>query len=354
MGGTVEQGDQFGYAVTAALIAGNGFDEATVAIGAPGDRNDDGVKTGAVYLRVRDSDPYTPSYWGYGQRLTPAGGAAGDRFGAALAVGNLGDGGTHDLVVGSPWARSGHGEARVYLGRTPSFGDLDMVKPPTVLTPPESGTREFGKSLAIGSVLSTSTSAQAIAIGAPGTDGDTGAVYLFSSTGSTFPLEQTIRQNGLQETDDQFGTALAIGNVDTQTNAAELIVGAPGENTNQGAISVFIRVASPTVHLEGTQLLQNDDIPSGTNAADRFGAALSAGNLNGPTSGSPAAGITSMSSDYQTVSANMVDDVIVGHPWEHGSSVIIDHFSWVGAVSVFAGSSGGLVGDRTYQEQGNP
>jgi len=95
-------GDRFGAALAVADFDGDGREE--VAVGAPGARAD----AGAVYvLRPLEAS----------MAFDAAGSAAGDRFGAALAAGDVDGDGTSDLVVGAPGAAGPDGRT----GRVVAF-----------------------------------------------------------------------------------------------------------------------------------------------------------------------------------------------------------------------------------------
>jgi hypothetical protein len=165
IGGSRERLDHFGSALAIGDFDGDG--RAELAIGVPGEEGDEGASTGysegAVQILDGGSLRQTGRTWtGRGHR------GPYDRFGAALASGDLTGDGTDDLAVGAP----GRSAVTVLRGRDGS--GLTARKAETIGSPlgPDG---QFGWSLAVrrGGLL----------IGAPGAAGYGGAV---ASVGGSF------------------------------------------------------------------------------------------------------------------------------------------------------------------------
>jgi hypothetical protein len=184
-----------------------------VAIGAP--RYDGGtVDRGRILVFGGAVTGFTS-----GPRQTLTGDSLNERFGDALAAGDVSGDGHRDLVVGAP----GAARALVYLW---SAQPTPALYPQTDPSPSSSSaTSRFGASVAVGDVNGDGF-ADAV-IGAP-LDGGNGsaAAYLGSASG-LIPSSTPVWSAAGPESNAQFGAALAAGDVDGD-GFADVIVGAPG------------------------------------------------------------------------------------------------------------------------------
>lgn len=197
-------GDDFGAAIAVGDLNSDG--EADVAIGAPFHGSD----AGEVYTYRGVLPPESsPLFWSAmaiaEAELT---GSGTMKFGSALAIGNVLN--THsgnELVVGAAG-----GTGRVFVMN----GGLAPVNVKTIDdAAPETGDR-FGAALAIGNVDRTDSNADLV-IGIPGEDSSAGAVAILRGGPLTTrtTLRQT-DLSVLYDNDagDQFGSVLAIGHLD--------------------------------------------------------------------------------------------------------------------------------------------
>ncbi|MBI3073536.1 MAG: FG-GAP repeat protein [Deltaproteobacteria bacterium] len=185
-----------------------------IAIGEPGVSGD----AGAVW--VVDFD-------GGGSTIAGAGGVS-ERFGAALAAGDLRDAGLDDLVVGAPKA-SGGGRAYIFPGVASGLGAYT-----TVLAPPTNNSSAgFGWSVATSGVRDAGV--VDVVVGAPFTDvAHAGEVSIF--WGPTFASSKLLSGAAYS---DRFGFAIAAGGDLDRDGLPDLVVGAPGANGNQGEIWIY-------------------------------------------------------------------------------------------------------------------
>ncbi len=275
VGGTVEDGDEFGSAV--ASVGGRDEYEVVLAFGAPGENHDAGV----INHTSRGQTPARQQRQGAGG--VPGAFQAGDRFGETIGffhyLPSIEDD-DWNLYVGAPGdVVKGHKGAG-------SVTVLSRFAKPRLITQNTSGvpgTAEagdhFGASLAGNSVPPLPTSHQ-LAIGSPGEDlgraKDAGTVTVLkraSATNKVLPatlLSQSTRGwADTAESGDQFGAAVAYR--DDRT----LAVGVPGENLGSvvdAGIVQIVRVGTSKLSFPSPTL--NEDSPGtpGTiKAHSRFG-----------------------------------------------------------------------------------
>jgi hypothetical protein len=163
--------------------------------------------------------------WSFAQQLDAAVPAAQDKFGNALALGN------DRLAIGA-LRRGGNDAGSVFIyGRTGStftFQQEISASDPAV-------DALFGTSVALAADAGTERLFVGAEGAAAGGTADSGAVYVFESTGATFSFQQKLTASDAA-TGDRFG-----GDVDSQ--GARLLVGASGaevDGVNEaGAAYVF-------------------------------------------------------------------------------------------------------------------
>ena len=212
------QNDQFGFDVA----VGNN----KIVVGADGRTSD----TGAVY--VYDLNGFNEV------KITASDGATGDAFGTAVAIGN------NKIVVGAIGDTSDTGAVYVY--------DLDGSNELKITASDGATGDEFGRAVAIGN--------NKIVVGAHQDDdngSNSGSVYVYDLDGSN-ELKITASDGA---TDDEFGSAVAIGN-------NKIVVGAYGDTSDTGAVYVY--------NLDGTGEVKITASDGATN--DAFGNAVSVGN----------------------------------------------------------------------------
>lgn len=263
--GDEHDNDLFGSAVAIGHVGGLTAPE--VIIGAPGDEHPASfggtAAAGAVYV-WNTGGPETRA-----TRLYQASNNGGARFGAAIAVGVLDDGAGEDLVIGAPGAGSdGRGAVFVYAGTT--FAQR--------LTPPAAGTREFGAAVAIGDVRDGTSSEIVVGAPASAGNAGRVLVYASSGGGPgaiTMHLAQTLEQIGGKHAGARFGVTLAISAYgEVPPGPSALVVGAPGSDDGAGVVAVF-KAARRVEELAGVTVLAQGQLPGGKNEPyDWFGSAL--------------------------------------------------------------------------------
>jgi len=181
---------------------------------------------GAVYVFGRDEGG--TDNWGEVDKLTPSGAAAGEGFGASIAVSSR----VISLVIyqyaviGAPYISKGEGSGAAYVFRSPLLGTSWSQR--ARLLPSDTSTDEmFGASVAM------SGSHVVVAAGPlGGTPSDTyGSAYLYSLASSDVSSEVARFIPSVPDADENAGISLAV-------SGDAVLVGGPGIPTTTGTLYV--------------------------------------------------------------------------------------------------------------------
>jgi FG-GAP repeat protein len=295
-GGAAVAGAKFGAAVVTGDFNKDG--KADVAIGAPND-SVGGAASGSVSVFLGSATGIST-----GKRLTQADAGAsdeaGDQWGAALAAGDFNKDGFTDLAVGAPGEAVGSiesGGISVFPGSASGLTTGQGFTQETGGGANEAGDK-FGAALAAAD-FNGDTFAD-LAIGVPGEvpGGETakgGAVFVYKGSASGVVSGWATMQEdsgGSTEADDEYGAALAAGNV-TGTSHADLVVGAPGEAVGTSPADgggVYVVPGSSTGTSTGFERFQAD-AGGASEGGDRFGEALAVANVDKDTFADVAVGV---------------------------------------------------------------
>ncbi|MCB9682495.1 MAG: FG-GAP repeat protein [Alphaproteobacteria bacterium] len=331
------QDDLYGDAIAIGDFDDDGY--ADVAIGAPGDDPSGSGPNG--WVDVLDGTSFglnagSPTYIMANSGLYAVGNGQHPRLGDALAVGDFNADGYADLVVGMPafadTATTSGGGIMVVYGSLTGLDPFSSVvfsqaSPGVTAASPEDGDG-MGAALAAGDI--NGDGYDDIVIGAPtediGTAADAGAiVVLFGGldglhdTGSQVIFQNNAAIPAVSEAGDLFGAAVTVGDWDGD-GYADVAVGAYGENSNEGGITVLYG-SSTGLNVNRNQVFSQTNALSGqpAEAGDLWGYAVAAGDFDG----------------------DGYDDLIAGAPYETETNY------QAGLVTVQFGSPTGLLSGAT-------
>jgi hypothetical protein len=260
---------------TAIPVVGDvdGDGKSDLIVGVPGRSN----KTGEVDLRLSNaaSTVMTQQAAGRGQ------GIAGDEFGAAVVLADLNDDGCDDIIVGAPGANERAGQVHVVLGAEDGFQNADGHTLDAGAAA-AAGDR-FGASLAVAPNIAGNGFDLWIGTPLDDVGGatDAGSVVHYSITNSAgtlgFQPGETITQNspgvpGSAETNDRFGAALSA-------TSRGVLVGDQREDvgslTDAGSITLLASTDRDAAFDQAFSWSQaSSGVPGRAESKDHFGAAV--------------------------------------------------------------------------------
>lgn len=227
--------DNFGHAVT---VSGDGN---TVLIGAH--RED--VDTGSVYAYIREGEGFVLQ-----AKLSSAVETNGDFFGYSVDVSNDGN----IAVVGAPNDDEQLGASFIFT-RSSTTWNQRLKLTANDRTNLVNQNSHFGHSVAI------SKNATTVAIGAPNANDDSGSVYVFIDSETTW-VQQAKLMAGDAVPGDLFGTVVTLSQ-----DGNTLAVSAVEDDTGAGSVYIFTRTG--TTWTQQTKITASDRVNG-----DHFGHAL--------------------------------------------------------------------------------
>ena len=162
---------------------------------------------GAAYMMRRSGGG-----WIHEMRISPAGLAAGDHFGFGVAIHN------ERAVVGAPGASGNTGNINFYERISNSWQNKGQFTPATV-----GAGDEFGRYLSI-------LDSQAV-VGVPLGNGNIGEAYVYEDDGLGWNFVQRLSEASLTA-GDMYGRGVAMAK-------NEVVIGAPGEDSDRGALYIY-------------------------------------------------------------------------------------------------------------------
>jgi len=315
----VEPGDRFGSALAAGDFNGDGLDD--LAIGVPGEtQRYTFLRTGAGAVNViygstggLSATKVSKDFWEQGIDGVHDTAESEDHFGSDLAAGNFNADNYDDLAIGAPDenlpAAADAGAVHVIHG---AGGGLSTTAVPTQFLRQGAGgvdgsvrnADRFGFRLAVGRL--NGDNYDDLAIGVPGelvgqatNAGAVNVIYgSFGGLSATHVPDQLWHQGMLNagdgaETDDRFGSRLAIGDFDRTLDKSmahydDLAIGVPEEDLsrnrmNAGVVNVIYGASGGLSATEVPSQVWDQDSPDVEGEAqhsDQFGYALAVGSFN--------------------------------------------------------------------------
>ncbi len=204
--GSTETGPSaFGSSVA---LSGNG---STALVGGP--YNADGI--GAAWVFKRRGTTWKQQ----GAKLTASGLNGFIDFGSSVALSSNGD----IALIGAPGHEAPAGSAWVF-----TRSDSTWTQQAKISASGEAGQSEFGEAVAI------SRSGGTILVGGPGDNGNTGAAWVFTGSGSTWTQQGPKLTATGEIGEGGFGDGVALS-----SNGLTALIGGPGDNSYTGAAWVF-------------------------------------------------------------------------------------------------------------------
>ena len=286
--GAAAAGDAFGTALVAKNLGHSA--QADLAVGVPGEDvgvDGDAGAVAVIYGSAAGLDAADNQRWTQDAQNVLESAEPGDRFGAALAAGDFGNGTPADLAVGVPGedlSTTDAGLVNVLYGTANGLAaagnQVWSLDDPGVPGSAGGGDR-FGSALI--SVNLGNGSQADLAVGVPGS----GVVVIpaagivtvifgsangLTATGSASITEGQSGPDG-PEAGDGFGAALGAGNYGNG-NPTDLAIGAPGEDTAAGLLAVMFGTSTGPGTTGAVQLKQGSGgLGDTADPGDRFGQA---------------------------------------------------------------------------------
>ncbi|HEY0237841.1 MAG TPA: FG-GAP repeat protein [Friedmanniella sp.] len=280
--GASEYGDDFGAALASADFDGDGY--ADLAVGLPGE-DLSGVKdAGAVTILYGSKQGLTGAR--SVQLAEPTGKAARARFGTALAAGDLDGDGYADLAVGAPdqdvelsaGGPTAHGTVTVLHGGRKGISTTGSTRLRGVVGTPEPD-REFGTGLAVTDVDADGRADLAVLSGGYDSSDDDGDPGSLSFCAGGAPGGPTGCRRLVRDDALRGGSAFVVGNVSGDARPELVVGGGSDPELDPGHLEVATLSGTGAGTTAGVVELYDHDL--GVHSGGAFGDALAIGDQGG-------------------------------------------------------------------------
>ncbi len=201
---------------------------------------------------------------------------AEDHFGWNVSsAGDVNDDGYEDIIVGAPGYGGGKGRAYIFFGGPWLSGDLDTMEANVTINGSANGDKFSWDVSSAGDVNGDLISD--VIIGAPGNDSNKGRAYIFFGKDPMPKFINATKADVIlsgESEDDEFGFSVSSAGDVNYDDFDDVIVGAPGNDSNTGAAYIFLGNVS--------MVEEPSNIFCGFDIGDKFGFSVStAGDING-------------------------------------------------------------------------
>jgi hypothetical protein len=287
------EGDSFGFTVHIADINGDNIDD--ILIGAPFAMSTEALKTGAVYgykgsTEHVDSVASGVKYFnGQDADVVFYGDESGERFGAAIAIGDVLDSSHKDVIISAYYAsgKNGSQTGKVYVFRGLKKYQKNVTSPSVVLTG-EEPYGWFGFDVEAGKFGADKKDDIVVSSFPYLSDEKIGKVYVVSGRtkfigGLNFAVNKDSADYYFEGKNDEnaFGAALKLFDID-HDRKKDLVIGAPGVNltknksVEEGEIYVFYnRMLEDGIESFDLKKNEINSVVYGENPDDWFGTEIS-------------------------------------------------------------------------------
>lgn len=288
-----EAGDAYGSALAAGDFNGDGYED--LAVGSPGENG----SAGQVDIHYGSASGFatTPS-----QIVNQSGPESGDKFGAALTAGDVNGDGHDDLVIAAPGENANTGQVDMIEGSGSGLGGGGAVVTSRPLMGGDNAGDKFGDALASGDIDGDGNDDVVIGAPGADVSGanDAGSATVVFGTANGLdtaysPVLSQANLTGSPDSGDRFGSSVAVGDIDGD-RIADIVIGVPREDrsgrSDAGLVHVIYGDGGRSMTANRERVFDQSNAGGSVERGNRFGAAVSVLDVNGDNRGDIVVGAT--------------------------------------------------------------